>query len=239
MTALTLIHPTASNDPVESSSGSPDWSRAGASLLADLSRNELGVHRVDRRRGTSLNDSVYHGWYRSDGRAAVIVEDRPGNYRPLPHLLRHSPAGMAWGYNGNGSRDLSRSLLADALGGLAICHACAGPIVCLNTSRPQHLASDPSAATAAKWRTPACPNHCDAGILPLPYLRFTEQVVATRLRYGKAWSMRRIDVLRWLANPQPPAPPGFTSPEPAPQSKARTCSRRTRPARSRSSGRRR
>lgn len=230
MTALTLIHPTACNHSTEVRTGSPDWFCIGASLMADLSRND----HADRRY-TSLDDSVYHGWCRSDGHSVVIIEDRPGIYRPLPHLMRHSPAGMAWGYYGNGPRDLSRSLLVDALGDLAICHACAGPTARLSDSRPQRRrTSNPPGVPAAERRIPACPNHCDSGLLPLPYLRFTEQVVATRLSYGNAWSLRRIDILRWLANLQPPAPPGPASPEPAPQCGAREHGRRTHSARSRS-----
>lgn len=43
----------------------------------------------------------------------VTIEDAAGS-RPLPHLVRHSPDGFAWGYSGSGPEDLALSLLAHA-----------------------------------------------------------------------------------------------------------------------------
>jgi len=34
---------------------------------------------------------------------------------PLEHLVRHSPTGFEWGYQGSGPADLARSILADYL----------------------------------------------------------------------------------------------------------------------------
>ncbi|MGH9373357.1 MAG: DUF6166 domain-containing protein, partial [Vicinamibacterales bacterium] len=49
------------------------------------------------------------------GHAHVAV-DHGGEMRPLAHFVRHSPAGMDWGYAGSGPADLARSLLAHFLG---------------------------------------------------------------------------------------------------------------------------
>ncbi len=46
----------------------------------------------------------------------VYLSDRPRGSRPLRHIVLHSPAGMAWGYEGSGPADLARSILCDVLG---------------------------------------------------------------------------------------------------------------------------
>jgi hypothetical protein len=60
--------------------------------------------------------TTYAGFRDQTGQAHVAV-DQDGDLRPLPHLVRHSPTGMAWGYAGSGPADLARSLLAHFLGG--------------------------------------------------------------------------------------------------------------------------
>ena len=60
--------------------------------------------------------TTYSGFRDQSGQAHVAV-DQDGELRPLPHLVRHSPTGMAWGYAGSGPADLARSLLAHFLGG--------------------------------------------------------------------------------------------------------------------------
>lgn len=47
-----------------------------------------------------------------------VLPSKPGVIAigyPLPHLVRHSPAGFEWGYGGSGPADLARSLLAHHL----------------------------------------------------------------------------------------------------------------------------
>lgn len=39
------------------------------------------------------------------------------NERKLKHLIRHSPSGLEWGYEGSGPADLAFSLLIDHFGG--------------------------------------------------------------------------------------------------------------------------
>lgn len=210
----------------------PDWEHTATSLLTDLSYIGSSALPGDPRDDTSPYNAVYHGWVRPNGQAAIVVEDRPGLYRPLSQLIRHSPAGIAWGYNGNGPRDLARSLLADALGTYAFCPVCTEPAPRSKHARPIGSGESNQANAASTRRDAACPNHCDAGVLPLPHLAFTEQIVA-RLPQNTAWSLLRVEILRWLAGslqpaPRPTEPSGPASTEPAP---CRSRSRRTRPAR--------
>lgn len=59
--------------------------------------------------------TTYVGFRDQTGHAHVAV-DHSGELRPLGHFVRHSPAGMDWGYVGSGPADLARSLLAHFLG---------------------------------------------------------------------------------------------------------------------------
>jgi len=47
----------------------------------------------------------------SPGRAVVVIEYSDGTTEPLPHLVKHSPDGFAWGYGGSGPSDLARSIV--------------------------------------------------------------------------------------------------------------------------------
>lgn len=65
--------------------------------------------------------TTYVGFRDQVGHAHVAV-DHGGELRPLAHFVRHSPAGMDWGYAGSGAADLARSLLAHFLGGRVAPH---------------------------------------------------------------------------------------------------------------------
>jgi hypothetical protein len=57
--------------------------------------------------------------YRGDptGEVRVVyLSDRHRGSRPLRHIVLHSPAGIAWGYEGSGPADLALSILCDVLG---------------------------------------------------------------------------------------------------------------------------
>lgn len=84
---------------------------------------------ADARGRVESESAVYYGMQHPDARPGgfVLVGDRPdlpGVGVPLHHWVKHSPDGFAWGYGGSGPADLARSLLADALGGRAICGEC-------------------------------------------------------------------------------------------------------------------
>jgi Family of unknown function (DUF6166) len=58
-------------------------------------------------------ERIYRGRFRvEDGRHEVSVD----GWRPLVHIVRQSPDGFAWGYDGPSPNDLALALLADALG---------------------------------------------------------------------------------------------------------------------------
>ena len=59
---------------------------------------------------------AYVLWRR--GREEVVAEklDADGNWEPLKHIVRHSPVGPDWGYEGSGPADLALSILTDAVG---------------------------------------------------------------------------------------------------------------------------
>lgn len=58
---------------------------------------------------------TYKG-YGGGGAGLVSVFHENGGETPLPHLVRHSPTGLGWGYAGSGPADLARSLLVHASG---------------------------------------------------------------------------------------------------------------------------
>lgn len=62
---------------------------------------------------------VFTGY--QDGR--VTRTDQHGE-APLPHHVRHSPTGFAWGYAGSGPSELARCLLISTLGERAWCPVC-------------------------------------------------------------------------------------------------------------------
>lgn len=52
---------------------------------------------------------------RGEDENTITVSDEKGT-RPLKHIVYHSPTGMEWEYEGSGSADLARSILADFAG---------------------------------------------------------------------------------------------------------------------------
>lgn len=51
----------------------------------------------------------YHCWRDAGGTHFEVVSR--GYRTQLPHVVRHSPTGMNWGYQGSGAADLARSIL--------------------------------------------------------------------------------------------------------------------------------
>jgi hypothetical protein len=138
--------------------------------------------------------AVYHGWPRPDGTTAVVIESPPGNYKPLPHQIRHSPTGFNCGYNGNGPRDLALSLLTDALFTFSSKDVLATP-----PADKHAQAHDSISSNAAPINSTVAPatGRCDSRPPPLPYLRFAEQMVA-QLPQDKEWTLSRQEITRWL-----------------------------------------
>lgn len=62
-----------------------------------------------------VNPAKVYTAIRGEGENIITVSDEKGT-RQLKHIVYHSPAGMEWGYDGSGSSDLARSILADFAG---------------------------------------------------------------------------------------------------------------------------
>lgn len=65
----------------------------------------------------------YRGYVGRPGEPDRVTVEDPAGSRPLPHIVRHSPDGFAWGYSGSGPEDLALSLLADATGDIGLATA--------------------------------------------------------------------------------------------------------------------
>lgn len=149
--------------------------------------------------GAAAEDVIYHGWRKPDGQFAVIVEYRPGSYTPLRHIKRHSPKGFAWGYEGNGPRDLALSLLADALGHQEP----------LTKKQSNEYDSNQPDLTNTQRFLEANSGDSDTG---LSYLQFTADIIA-HLPLNQCWLLRRTEILNWTKDGHRPIPPTGSPPQ--------------------------
>jgi hypothetical protein len=149
---------------------------------------------------TAEPDVVYHGQQTARG-GVVHLETPDGQVLGrLPHVIRHSPTGLNWGYGGSGPADCARSILIHALGPDALCRTCAGTTAVVYDPRTdQYRPSDPARATDHDPELVSLCWDCIDGYQPLPYQRFKFDVVA---RFGPEWRMRRTDVLTWFHRSQ-------------------------------------
>jgi hypothetical protein len=144
--------------------------------------------------------TCYHAARHRDGAVKIIAHDKESGERyDLPHVVKHSPTGMEWGYAGSGPADLARSILIDAIGpAAAACPLCNGSrrIVWASAGAVDEFAAyDPDVHGDADPETiTEC--MCDGGYRQLPYQQFKFHYVA---RWpADHWSITRADVLRWL-----------------------------------------
>jgi hypothetical protein len=153
-----------------------------------------------------VTPTCYHGARLGNGGYRIIAHQREtGERYPLPHIVRHSPRGFAWGYVGSAPADLARSLLIDVLGPAAACPLCNGTGYVAWTGgddtepydRGLHHDLEPAAITECI---------CTDGRRNLPYLRFEYDQVA---RWGDHWSITRAEVLRWLVRAYGERTPGW------------------------------
>ena len=147
-----------------------------------------------------MTPTCYHGARLADGGYRVIAHDKEsGDRYPLPHIKRHSPTGMSWGYEGSGPADLARSLLIDALGPAAACPLCNGTGYVAWTEDLGDAAADPVPYDAALHhdldRDLITDCFCDDGYRSLPYQAFKREHVG---QWGDHWTITRAAVLRWL-----------------------------------------
>jgi hypothetical protein len=146
--------------------------------------------------------TCYHGLTRwAEGRMIreVFAHDATTGWRaPLVHIVTHAPiSGLSWGRAGAGAADLARSLLIDALGGSALCPACAGQgrVVWKGPDADEdpepyhprrHAETDPGRIT---------PCLCSDGFRALPYQDLKLSWVASLPDH---WKITRDELLRWL-----------------------------------------
>lgn len=144
-------------------------------------------------------DVIYHGRQTAGG-GLVTVEDGQGFPSVLRHLVRHSPAGLNWGYGGSGPADLARSLLVDACGDDARCPECAGTgkvVWCGTVGEPEVRPYDPLLPVDDTASVDRC-THCDEGyrIAPSDYQAYKFAVIAA---LPDEWRLTRAEVLDWWA----------------------------------------
>lgn len=148
---------------------------------------------------SEIREAIYHGWPLPDGQVSVVVESPEGKYRPLPHIVRHSPTGFNCGYDGNGPRDLALSLLTDAINQRTTCPAYhAVPTTPRNSPLPPCPSGSSGPTVVVNQRPSNCLQDCNAKLRQLPYLHYTEQIIAY-LPQSQAWTLRRSDILHWLS----------------------------------------
>ncbi len=153
--------------------------------------------------------TVIYRRYRT-GRAGaqlVMVEQDGEVLGPLPHVVRHSPDGLSWGYAGSGPADLARSLLLHALGADARCTPCRGsgrvayPAQDDVDAEPYDPALHGDGSSPSPWYLDACVD-CDGGYRHVPYQSFKFTVVA-HLAHDE-WSLDAEDIRSWLAAQREP-----------------------------------
>ncbi|MEN4464485.1 DUF6166 domain-containing protein [Mycolicibacterium conceptionense] len=157
---------------------------------------------------------TYRG-YRPDNPAGprlVVIEIDDHVVGPLPHIVKHAPGGLSWGYEGSSPADLARSLLIHALGPRARCAVCSGsgkvwarwdgdtlqPLTAAETATSSH-----AQGAAPSYRV--CCTACDDGcaVLPEVYQAYKHVVVAQLPLDG--WTLPQREILDWLTL----AAPGF------------------------------
>lgn len=164
----------------------------------DSRRSELWPADAARR-----SDAVYHGRMVEHRGGVIVIETPQGRaLDTVPHVDRHSPTGIGWGYEGSGAADCALSILVDALGDAAVCRACEGAQKIVYGVAEESDRFDPYdeledlAGTYEGREIQACP--CDRGLIALPYQDFKREFVAKWPQAGE-WRLSRHEVLAWFA----------------------------------------
>lgn len=130
------------------------------------------------------------------GPRLVTVEHNGEVVGLLPHIVKHSPDGMSWGYGGSAPADLARSLLLAALGAAAKCSSCDG------TARVVHdpLRGKQVPASAAEHVPGVKRCACGDGWAQVPYQEFKWEIVAKLPDQG--WTLTNNQIVTWLGERQ-------------------------------------
>jgi hypothetical protein len=166
--------------------------------LKPVYRQEWPYERPARQEN-QMSTTTYKGYgsgSASGGRLVTVIID--GEESPLPHIVRHSPTGMTWGYGGSGPADLALSLLVHALGDAAKCRTCRGTAqVMYDVRADADIPYDLGVLTRDRERYSAAGRcgDCEAGVpRGLPYQAFKFEVVAA---LHDSWTMTRDEILAW------------------------------------------
>lgn len=107
---------SADIESLERCAGAVDEIAARLERSLGLERGRAERERKGTRETTPApGDVTYVGERAPDGTARVLVV-RGELRESLPHLVHHSPTGMAWGHPGAGTADTARSIVGHALG---------------------------------------------------------------------------------------------------------------------------
>ncbi|MDV3133353.1 DUF6166 domain-containing protein [Mycobacterium sp. 29Ha] len=150
---------------------------------------------------------IYRG--HPDGRTVTVERGTSQPLRVLvhlPHIVKHSPTGMTWGYCGAGPADLARSLLIHALGSDARCTVCDGSNnvvydTATDSDVPAQRADDvrriDEQLASARFSPPMPCLACEGGwaLPPAAYQHFKFDVIAGLPEAG--WTLTRTEVLSW------------------------------------------
>ena len=143
---------------------------------------------------------LYRGARRGAGAHPVEVYIDGVLVGVLRHVVRHSPDGFGWGYEGSGPADLARSLLIDALGDAAWCPHCCGSgwqvwDAGADSFRP---AADDDHNDPTLGRCIDCSGE-RYGPAVMRYQQFKRAVIA---RLGDVWELTDLQILDWLLEHQ-------------------------------------
>lgn len=120
------------------------------------------------------------GGFRDEG--SVMVRDGDASLN-LPHVIKHSPTGFAWGYGGSGPAETARCILIHFFGEEVRCRNCDG------SGRVRNFGDEVEAY---------CPDCAGEGYrLPVNYQDFKFNVIA-KLPQNEPWRLTGLQIVEWM-----------------------------------------
>lgn len=151
------------------------------------------------RKPVRLPDVTFRGYRTPDGiePAIITVTSADGTeIGTVVHARKHSPTGMAWGYEGSGAADCARSLLLAAVADCLTCPECAGTRAVFYGGGYDAESIRPSTPQDDKDNLMAC-HACEDGtaIGPGVYQKFKRDIVAAW--QDDTWTINRKTIMDW------------------------------------------
>ncbi|HEY5857758.1 MAG TPA: DUF6166 domain-containing protein [Aldersonia sp.] len=139
---------------------------------------------------------TYSGTAGQEGVGGVVIAicDNGEPSGVLRHHMLYSPTGMRWGFRGLGPKDLSRSLLIDAVGESVVCGVCrGGNRVVFDAEADGFVPFDP---VTHAGRTHGSCGACRHGytLTHREETAFETEIVA---RLGRQWTLSRDQIVQW------------------------------------------